>query len=189
MYSQIRNCAASFPIPIFMYLHCSFEFMYSRQRISQNSFPKFIYIFAKSFMIFRQELLDAAVSLWTNIIPKGLTIIIMMPVPGIEPELPTMSLWKYNKICKLDSNTYITFVFLFGSRATPTLLPSSLLTLVPSFVAHRLVISFFPPLCPPFVPYRIKRRKKPCVCAPVQQSPPEHFSPMSRYIVHIMEVT
>ncbi len=21
----------------------------------------------------------------------------MMPVPGIEPELPTMSLWKYNK--------------------------------------------------------------------------------------------
>ncbi len=43
-------------------------------------------------MIFRQELLDAAVSLWTTIIPKGLTIINMMPVPGIEPGLSTMSL-------------------------------------------------------------------------------------------------
>jgi hypothetical protein len=32
--------------------------MYSRERISQNSFPNFIYIFPKSFMIFCQELLD-----------------------------------------------------------------------------------------------------------------------------------
>ena len=30
--------------------------MYSRKRISQNSFPNFIYIFPKSFMIFCQEL-------------------------------------------------------------------------------------------------------------------------------------
>ncbi len=48
------------------------EFIYSRQRISQNSFPKLIHIFPKSFMIFQQELLDASVSLWTNIIPKGI---------------------------------------------------------------------------------------------------------------------
>jgi hypothetical protein len=33
----------------------NFEFMYSLQRISLNSFPKFIYIFPKSFMIFQQE--------------------------------------------------------------------------------------------------------------------------------------
>ncbi len=38
----------------------NFEFMYSWKRISQNSFPKFIYIFSKSFMKFWQELLDAA---------------------------------------------------------------------------------------------------------------------------------
>jgi len=35
-----------------------FGLMYSRKRISQNLFPNFIYIFAKSFMIFCQELLD-----------------------------------------------------------------------------------------------------------------------------------
>jgi hypothetical protein len=33
----------------------NFEFMYSRQRISKNSFPKFTDIFPKSFMIFQQE--------------------------------------------------------------------------------------------------------------------------------------
>ncbi len=36
-------------------------------------------------MMFRQELPDAAVSHWTNIIPKGIMITNMMPVPGIEP--------------------------------------------------------------------------------------------------------
>jgi hypothetical protein len=36
--------------------------MYSRQRISQNSFPKLIYKVPKSFMIFQQELLDAALN-------------------------------------------------------------------------------------------------------------------------------
>jgi hypothetical protein len=56
----------------YMYTGNNFEFIYSRQRISQNSFPKLIHIFPKSFMIFQQELLDAAVSLWTNIIPKGI---------------------------------------------------------------------------------------------------------------------
>jgi hypothetical protein len=35
-----------------------FGLMHSRKRISQNSFPNFIYIFPKSFMIFCQELLD-----------------------------------------------------------------------------------------------------------------------------------
>ncbi len=35
-----------------------FGLMYSRKRISQNSFPNFIYIFPKSFMMFCQELLD-----------------------------------------------------------------------------------------------------------------------------------
>jgi hypothetical protein len=34
----------------------NFGLMYSRKRISQNSFPNFIYIFPKSFMIFCQEL-------------------------------------------------------------------------------------------------------------------------------------
>ncbi len=43
-------------------------------------------------MILRQELLDAAVSLWMNIIPKEIMITNMMPVPGIEPGLRTMSL-------------------------------------------------------------------------------------------------
>ncbi len=43
-------------------------------------------------MIFRQELLDAAVSLWMNIIPTGIMITNIMPVPGIQPGLPTMSL-------------------------------------------------------------------------------------------------
>ncbi len=44
-------------------------------------------------MIFRQELLDAAVSLWTNIISRGILIANMRPVPRIEPGLPvpTMS--------------------------------------------------------------------------------------------------
>jgi hypothetical protein len=37
-----------------------------------HSQSSFIHIFPKSFMIFPQELLDAAVSLWTNIIPKGI---------------------------------------------------------------------------------------------------------------------
>ncbi len=41
-------------------------------------------------MIFRQELLDSAVSLWTNIIPRGIMITNMMPVSGIELVLPTM---------------------------------------------------------------------------------------------------
>jgi hypothetical protein len=35
-----------------------FGIMYSRIRISQNSFPNFNYIFTKSFMIFCQELQD-----------------------------------------------------------------------------------------------------------------------------------
>ncbi len=34
----------------------NFGIMYSRKRISQNSFPNSIYIFPKSFMIFSQEL-------------------------------------------------------------------------------------------------------------------------------------
>ncbi len=36
----------------------NFGIMYSRKRISQNSFPNFIYIFPKSFMRFCQELQD-----------------------------------------------------------------------------------------------------------------------------------
>ncbi len=43
-------------------------------------------------MIFWQELLDAAVSLWRNIIPRGIMITNMMPMPGIELGLPKMSL-------------------------------------------------------------------------------------------------
>jgi hypothetical protein len=34
----------------------NFGFMYSPKRISQNSFPNFIYIIPKSFMVFCQEL-------------------------------------------------------------------------------------------------------------------------------------
>ncbi len=34
----------------------NFGLLYSRKRISQNSFPNFLYIFPKSFMIFCQEL-------------------------------------------------------------------------------------------------------------------------------------
>jgi hypothetical protein len=36
----------------------NFGIMYSRKRISQNSFPNLIHIFPKSFMIFCQELQD-----------------------------------------------------------------------------------------------------------------------------------
>ncbi len=36
----------------------NFGIMYSRKRISQNSFPNFNDIFPKSFMIFCQELID-----------------------------------------------------------------------------------------------------------------------------------
>ncbi len=43
-------------------------------------------------MIFQQELLDAAVSLWTNVIPKVIMITNMMPVPGIQPRIPSMAL-------------------------------------------------------------------------------------------------
>jgi hypothetical protein len=42
------------------------------KELAKNSFPKLIYIFPKSFMLVQQELLDAAVSLWRNIIPKGI---------------------------------------------------------------------------------------------------------------------
>jgi hypothetical protein len=44
------------------YLHTanSFQFLYYLIRISQNSFPNFIYIFPKSFMIFQKEILEAA---------------------------------------------------------------------------------------------------------------------------------
>ena len=48
-------------------------------------------------MISRQELLDAAVSLWTDIIPRGIMITNMMPMRGIEPVLPTMH---YENIAK-----------------------------------------------------------------------------------------
>ncbi len=44
--------------PITYHTANNFEFMYSRNRISHYSFPKFIYIFPKLFMIFCQELLD-----------------------------------------------------------------------------------------------------------------------------------
>ncbi len=60
----------------------NFELVYSRQRISPNSFPTFNYIFPKSFMIFQQELLDAAVSLWRNIITKGFMKQIWCVCPG-----------------------------------------------------------------------------------------------------------
>ncbi len=36
-------------------------------------------------MIFRQELLDAAASLWTNIIPRGIMITSMTSVSWIDP--------------------------------------------------------------------------------------------------------
>jgi hypothetical protein len=47
-------------------LQNNFELMYSRQRVSQNSFTKFLYIVPKSFIIFQQELLDADVSLGSS---------------------------------------------------------------------------------------------------------------------------
>jgi hypothetical protein len=76
--SSFSNLSLSFSDFLYLrggaksYTGNNFEFIYSRQRISQNSFPKLIHIFPTSFMIFQQELLDAAVSLWTNIIPKGI---------------------------------------------------------------------------------------------------------------------
>jgi hypothetical protein len=39
-----------------VYTANNFGFMYSRKRISQNSFPNFICVIPKSFMVFYQEL-------------------------------------------------------------------------------------------------------------------------------------
>jgi hypothetical protein len=54
----------------------NFGIMYSRKRISQNSFPNLIYIFPKSFMIFY--------SVRNYKIPKGIMI------TRFEPRLPRM---------------------------------------------------------------------------------------------------
>jgi hypothetical protein len=71
-------------------MHCKQFWIYVFPKKKQlKLIPKFIYIFP--FMIFWQKLLNAAVSLWTNIIPKGM-MITNMPVLGNEPGLPTMSL-------------------------------------------------------------------------------------------------
>jgi hypothetical protein len=51
-----------------------------------------LYIFKFIYAILARTTIDAAVSLWRNIIPKGIMITNMMPVHGIEPGLPTMSL-------------------------------------------------------------------------------------------------
>ncbi len=56
-------------------------------------------------MIFRQELLDAAVSLWTIIIPTELWNKYDACNSGIEPGLPKMSMWKNNEVHTLDSNS------------------------------------------------------------------------------------
>jgi hypothetical protein len=48
--------------------------MYSQKRISQNAVPNFIYIFPDSFMIFWQELKDAAVLLL-------ITNMMLVPMP------------------------------------------------------------------------------------------------------------
>jgi hypothetical protein len=77
-------------------MHCplstvnNFEFMYSRQSIRQNSFQKVhLYIFKVIYDIPARTTKDAAVSLWTNIIPKRNYELNMMLVPEIEPGLPT----------------------------------------------------------------------------------------------------
>ncbi len=57
----------------------NFEFMYTRQRIRQNSFLKFIYIFSKSFVIFRQDPVLLSAFGRIHIIPKGIMITNMMP--------------------------------------------------------------------------------------------------------------
>ncbi len=179
MYSKKRNYAASFPIPIFIYLHCK-QFWLAKNH-SQRSFiylQSHLWYSGKNFYRCCCQPVDEYNSK-RNYDNKYEN---MMPEPGIEPGLPTMSLWKCDKICKLDSNIYI----LYNLRLS--LWISRNANLVAHFFAnscaHLCCLPFryllFPPLCPPFVPYRIKRRKKSCVCAPVQQSPPEHCSPMSR---------
>ncbi len=51
----------------------NFELMYSRQRISKNSFKVYLYISKVIYDIpARTTSVDAAVSLWRNIIPKGI---------------------------------------------------------------------------------------------------------------------
>ncbi len=57
------------------------HFCIPNKDLTKTHSHKFIYIFPKTFMIFRQELLVAAVRLWTNLIPKGCMITNMMPVP------------------------------------------------------------------------------------------------------------
>ena len=82
----------------------NFEIMYSRQRISQNSLSKFIYVFPKSFMIFQQELLDAAFSLWGNIVTKG----IMKQIWACAWDrtgAPNDVIVKNNKVRALDSDS------------------------------------------------------------------------------------
>jgi hypothetical protein len=55
----------------------NFGIMYSRKRISQNSFPNFIYIFPKSFMIFCQELQDPKRNYENQILTQAAKDVIM----------------------------------------------------------------------------------------------------------------
>jgi hypothetical protein len=52
----VRNFKEASTNFAFEYTANNFGLMYSRKRISQNSFPNFIYIIPKSFMVFCQEL-------------------------------------------------------------------------------------------------------------------------------------
>ncbi len=85
--------------PFLLYTANNFRLIYSRKRISQNSFPNFIYIFPKSFMIFCQELSNLKRNyenqIWTY-------------------RLPRISSWKSNKhIFSLKSNTYFWWTVMF----------------------------------------------------------------------------
>jgi hypothetical protein len=67
----------------------NFRFMYSWKRVSQNSFPNFIYIFPKSFMKFWQELRN----------PKRIM------KTKLESRLPRKSSWKSINYYILDLNS------------------------------------------------------------------------------------
>jgi hypothetical protein len=67
----------------------NFGLTYSRKTVSQNSFPNFIYIIPKSFIIFCQELGNPKRNMKAR----------------FEPSLPRMSSWKSNKHNTLDFNS------------------------------------------------------------------------------------
>ena len=82
--------------------------MYSRKRISQNSFPNFIFIFPKSFMIFCQEPLDPKRNYKNQIGTQAPKDVLMKKYSGFEltpaSGAGSLSLDHQSQIIKVPTN-------------------------------------------------------------------------------------